>query len=111
MIICCLVNMEHGSSARSTEDFLKILRTENLLNKDVRIPCYSTVTKYNRALPTLAELQVKEFVENSKSLQIGFGESANILLISQYFQVSEHSLVDEHFPSGRTYPSQRTFSS
>ena len=67
MIIACLINMEHGSSARSTEDFLKTLRTEHLLNENVRIPCYSTVTKYNRALPTLAELQVKEFVENCKS--------------------------------------------
>ena len=66
--------MENGSSSRSTEAFLKTLKNENLLNEDVRIPCSSTVAKYNRALKTLTEEQINEFIKNSKSAQIGFGK-------------------------------------
>ena len=74
MIICCLINMENGSSSRSTQAFLETLKTEKFLKEDVRIPCASTVAKYNRALTALTELQVNEFVKNSKSAQIGFGK-------------------------------------
>ena len=98
MVISCLVNMENGSSSRSTEAFLKTLKNENLLNEDVRIPCSSTVSKYNRALKTLTEEQINEFIANSKSAQIGFGE-----LHVNYFLAN---ILSEHFE--RTILSKRT---
>ena len=68
-------NMEFGGSSRQTESLMKILQAEGYLQQNQRIPQNSTIVKYGRAIDELVLLQVKEFVEKSQNLQIGFGES------------------------------------
>lgn len=54
---------------------LDILKAENYIPANQRLPTDSTIRKYGRALPKLGYLHVEEFVKKSKSLTIGFGES------------------------------------
>ena len=70
-----MINLEKGGSSYQTETLLSVLKENQLLPPEVRIPSSSTVNKYGLSLDRLTLKHGEEFIQNAVELRLGLDGS------------------------------------